>query len=167
MKPVENYYIEDYIRENDMSKPGFPIWWETTVTIYNKFLDPQTQLVTWYRHVVTDCFWQLSGTTVKVGDVTLDSKSIICRIPKDDAFLEKQEWIALPNDQMENYFTLAPGDIIVKGICEEVINEYARGHHSTDLLGKYRDYQACMEITDYSNNTGLGRNNEHYMTRGK
>lgn len=150
-----------------MSKAGYPIWWENTITIYNKFVDNQTQLVHWYRHVATDCFWQLSGTTVKVGEVTLDSKSVICRIPKDDAFLEKQDWIKLPNDQMGNYFTIAQGDIIVKGICEDEIDEYTRGHRSTDLLDKYREYQAVMEITDYSNNTGLGRNNEHYLTRGK
>lgn len=150
-----------------MSKTGYPIWWETTVTIYNKFVDAQTNLVHWYKTVVTDCFWQLGGSTVKVGEVILDSKSVVCRIPKDERFLEKQEWIKLPNDQMGNYFTLAQGDIIVKGICDEVIDEYTKGHRSTDLLGKYRDYQACMEITDFSNNTGLGRNNEHYLTRGK
>lgn len=150
-----------------MSKAGYPIWWETTITIYNKFIDNQTQLVRWYKHVVTDCFWQLSGTTVKVGDVTLDSKAIVCRIPKDDKFLEKQEWIALPNDQMGNYFTLAQGDIIVKGECAFEIDEYTSGYRSTDLLNTYREYQACMEIIDYSNNTGLGRNNEHYLTRGK
>ena len=150
-----------------MSKPGFPVWWDTTITIYNKYTDTQTQLVSWYRNVVTDCFWKLDGSTVKVGDVTLDSKSIICRIPKDDKFLEKQEWIKLPNDQMGNYFTLAPGDIIVKGECPQEIDEYTSGHRSTDLLGRYREYQACMEITEYSNNDGIGRNNRHYLVRGK
>ena len=39
-----------------MSKPGYPVWWETTITVYNKFIDEQTQLVHWYRNVVTDCF---------------------------------------------------------------------------------------------------------------
>lgn len=150
-----------------MSKQGFPVWWETTVTIYNKFTDAQTQLVHWYRNVVTDCFWKFDGSMVKVGDVMLDSKSIICRIPKDERFLEKQDWIKLPNDQMGNYFTLSQGDIIVKGISEDEIDEYTSGHRSTDLLGKYREYQACMEITEFSNNTGAGRNNEHYFTRGK
>lgn len=150
-----------------MSKPGYPIWWETTVTVYNKYKDPQTQLVRWYRTVITDCFWKLAGNTVQVGDVMLDSKSIVCRISKDDRFLEKQEWINKPNDERGNYFTVAQGDIIVKGVCADEIDEYTRGHRSTDLLGKYREYQACMEITEYSNNTGIGRNNEHYFVRGK
>lgn len=150
-----------------MSKAGYPVWWEHTVTVYNKFVDRQTDLVRWFKNVVTDCFWQMSGAEVQVGSTVLDSKSIICRIPKDERFLEKQEWIALPNDQMENYFTLAQGDIIVKGECDFVIDEYTQGHRSSDLLGQYRQYQACMEITEYSNNTGKGRNEEHYLARGK
>lgn len=150
-----------------MSKPGFAQWWDTTITIYNKFTDAQTQVTHWFKQVVTDCFWQLSGSTVRIDEVTLDSKSIVCRIPKDDRFLEKQDWIKLPNDQMNQYFTLATGDIIVKGICDENIDEYTSGHRSTDLLNKYREYQACMEITEFSNNSGVGRNNEHYLTRGK
>lgn len=149
-----------------MAKPGFPIWWESTITVYNKFTDDQTQVVTWYKTVVTDCFWQLTGTEVRVGDSVLDSKSIVCRVPKDARFLEKQQWVQLPNDQMDDYFTLAPGDIIVKGECNFVIDEYTRGSRSTDLLSLYHDYQACMEITEFSNNTGAGRNNEHYLARG-
>lgn len=157
-------YIEVFIQ---MSKPGFPVWWNTTVTVYNKFTDTQTSVVHWFRNVVTDCFWQLSGTEVRVGGTVLDSKSIVCRIPKDERFLEKQDWIALPNDEMDDYFTLAQGDIIVKGECEFVVDEYTKGHRSSDLLSQYRDYQACMEITEWSNNTGIGRNNEHYLARGK
>ena len=150
-----------------MSKAGYPVWWDTTITVYNKFIDAQTQLTHWYRKVVTDCFWSLEGSTVKVGDVTLDSKSILCRIPKDSRFLEKQDWIKLPNDQKGDYLTLAQGDLIVKGECTEEIDEYVHGHRSTDLLGQYREYQACMEVTEYSNNTGVGRNEEHYLVRGK
>lgn len=151
-----------------MSKPGFPVWWDTTVTIYNKFVDTQTSVVKWYKTVVTDCFWQLTGTEVKVGNTTLDSKSIVCRIPKDDRFLEKQDWIKLPNDEMEDHFTLAQNDIIVKGECDFVIDEYTKGSRSTDLLSKYREYQACMEITECGNNTGAGRAPiEHYVARGK
>ena len=146
---------------------NFPVWWDATVTVYNKFVDTQTNLVSWYRTVVTDCFWKMSGVEVLVGSTLLDSKSIVCRIRKDSRFLEKQVWVQLPNDEKANYFTLAQGDIIIKGRCEEEIDEYTKGHRSSDLLGKYREYQACMEITECSNNTGPGRNNEHYFARGK
>ena len=149
-----------------MSKPGYPIWWDTTITIYNKFEDAQTNVITWYRHVITDCFWKFGGTTVQVGTVELDSKSITCRIPKDDRFLDKKDWMQVPNDQMANYFTISQGDIVVKGEIDDEIDEYTNGKHSTDLLAKYKAYQECMEISQYSNNTGIGRNNEHYLIRG-
>lgn len=150
-----------------MAKKGYPESWETTVTVYNKFTDKQTSVTTWYRTVITDCFWQLTGTAVQIGDVALDSKSIVCRIPKDDRFLEKQDWVTIPNDQKENYFTLAQDDIIVKGECNFEIDEQTKGYRASDLLAHYRDYQACMSITEFSNNTGKGRNNEHYLARGK
>ena len=150
-----------------MSRDNYPIWWDSTITIYNKYIDQATQVVTWYRTVVNNCFWSLEGTKVAIGDVVLDSKSVLCRIPKDDAFLEKKDWDALSADKKSGYFTLAQNDIIVKGSIEEVINEYQAGHRSTDLLSKYRGYQQCMEISDYSNNTGVGRNNEHYLVKGK
>ena len=149
-----------------MSKPGYPEWWDTTVTVYNKYTDSQTQAVTWYRTVVNDCFWQLTGAEVRVSNTVLDSKAIVCRIPKDDAFLEKQDWIKLPVEELSDYFTLAQGDILVKGECDFVIDEYTKGKRSTDLLSLYNQYQACMEITEFSNNTGTLRNNEHYLLRG-
>lgn len=150
-----------------MSKPGYPIWWESTVTIYNKFTDPVTNIVTWYRTVVNDCFWSLQGTKVSIGDVILDSKSALCRIPKDSRFLDKKDWAALPADQKANYFTIGQNDIVVNGEVDDIIDEYQNGHRSTNLLSKYREYQSCIEITEYSNNTGIGRNNEHYLVRGK
>lgn len=150
-----------------MSKPSYPVWWDATVTIYNKYTDPNTQVVTWYRTVVTDCFWNLQGTRVSIGEVVLDSKSVLCRIPKDDKFLVRKDWNALPADQKSNYFTLGQGDILAKGKVLDTINEYQSGHHSTDFLSKYGEYQQCMEVADCSDNTGVGRNNEHYLARGK
>lgn len=150
-----------------MSKPGYPIWWDDTVTIYNKFTDDQTDIVTWFRTVIDDCFWHLTGAEVDVGEATLDSKSTVCRIPKDSRYKDKADWIKIPNDQMKNFFTLSQGDIIVKGACDFEINEYTDGQRSTDLLAKYREYQQCIVVTQYSDNTGIGRNNEHYLARGK
>ena len=150
-----------------MSKPGYPLWWEDTITIYNKFEDPITDVVKWYRTVITDCFWKASGDKVSIGQVVLDSKSVLCRIPKDPRFLGRYEWVQLPNDQMPEHFTLGIGDIIVKGECADEINEYVAGQRSTDLLDKYRPYQMCVEVDEFSINIGTGRNNEHYFVRGK
>ena len=36
----------------------YPIWWDTTVTIYNKIQDPQTRVVSWQRTVIPNGFWK-------------------------------------------------------------------------------------------------------------
>ena len=144
----------------------YPVWWDQSLTIYNKYEDPQTQVVTWYRHVIDNCFWQYRRDKVNVGETVLETSSIICRIPKRDDFMEKHQWINVPYDQMSNYFTLGVGDIIVRGTVTDEINEYTRGHRSTDILNKYKDLQGCMQIELVSINTGAGRGNEHYLAKG-
>ncbi len=146
---------------------GYPLWWDTTLTLYNKYVDPQTQIVSWFRTVLENCFWKATGSIAVVNDVALDTEGVICRIPKDDTFLEKYAWVELPNDQMSEYFTLGTGDIIIKGDVPDEINEYQKGHRSTDLLAKYKDLRGCIEIQEISINTGVARNEEHYWVRGK
>ena len=68
---------------------------------------------------------------------------------------------------MDDYFTLAPGDIIVKGIITDNIDEYTKGQRSSDLINKYKDLRGCIQIEDVALNVGVGRNNEHYYVRGK
>ena len=145
---------------------SYPSWWNTPITIYNRFEDPQTNLVTWSSTQVDGCFWKYSGNKVVINNVVLDTSSIICRIRKDDKFLEKHEWIALPNDEMSDYFTLGQGDIIVKGKVDDTIDEYQANKRSSDLKKKYKELQGCMEIQEWANNTGGGRGNEHYYVRG-
>lgn len=147
-------------------------WWNTTVTIFNRYEDPQTQLVRWYKHVVPDCFWKYSGEKMVISNsassksVVLETDTIICRIRVNNKFMEKYQWIQLPNDKMGNYFTLGIGDIIVKGEVSDEINEYTAGTRSSDLKKKYKDLQGCLEIQTFSINTGGNRGNEHYYVRG-
>lgn len=145
---------------------NYPSWWDTTITIYNKYEDPQTNIVTWYRHVVEGAFWKQTGDKITIGKTVLETNNIICRIRKDKNFLERHEWIKVPNDMMGNYFTIGHGDVIVKGAVEDEINEYTSGTRSSDLKKKYKALQGCMEIQEWANNTGGGRGNEHYFVKG-
>ena len=145
---------------------SYPVWWDKSLTIYNRYEDPLTQVVTWYKNVVSNCFWKYIGNKVTVGDVVLETNDIICRIPKNEKFKEKYEWDKLPNDIMSNYFTLGQGDIIVRGEVSDIINEYIAGKRSTDLLAKYKALQGCMEIQEIAVNVGIGRCSEHYFVKG-
>lgn len=144
----------------------YPVWWDTTITVFNKYVDPQTKVVRWYRTVVAGAFWKYVGDKITIGQTVLETNNIICRIRKDSRFLEKYEWLQTPNDEMSNYFTLGNGDIIVKGIVEDDINEYQNGSRSTDLIAKYKKLQGCMSIEEVAINTGIGRCNEHYLAKG-
>lgn len=101
-----------------------------------------------------------------IGEVVLETNRTICRIPQNDKFLERYQWEQLFNDVMEDYFTLSQGDIIVKGAVDDEINEYTKGHRSSDLLTKYKALQGCIEISSVSINTKKGTNNKHYLVIG-
>ena len=144
----------------------FP-WWDTTLTIYNKYEDPQTRVITWYSTVIENCFWKDVGNNVILNDVSLDTNTLLARIPKDARFIEKYQWVDLPADAKAAHFTLGVGDLIIKGEVSDAVNEYVSGHRSSDLIQKYKALQGCMIIDKYGNNTGPGRCQQHYLVTGK
>lgn len=139
----------------------YPIWWSDTITLYNRYEDPTTNVVTWYRTVINNCFWQNNFQLMKLGDVQLNSDSIICRIPANRNYVSRDSWEL----QLSRKFTLAHGDIIVRGAVDDTINEYADGQRSTDLIAKYKD-RGCMVIERFSDDTGFGRGIPHYHIQG-
>ncbi len=145
----------------------YPPWWEQTITVYNKYEDTTTRIVKWYRTVLNGCFWKHTQDKISIGETVLATDYIICRIPKNEKFLEKYQWLSKPNDIMQEYFTLGTGDIIVRGEVDEEINEYATGKRSTDFLKKYKALQGCIEISEVEINTGTMRNDEHYYVKGE
>lgn len=144
----------------------YPAWWDSTITVYNKFTDPTTYAIRWYKTVVEGAFWKNTGNKITINDVVLETNDIICRIRKDSRFLPKGEWVNVPNDHMGDYFTLAKEDIIVRGAITDDIDEYTTGHHSNDLLNKYKELGECLIIQQVADNTGTGRGQEHYYVRG-
>lgn len=151
-----------------MSDFPFP-WWDKTVTIYNKVVDPTTQRITWYRNTAENCFWKYvnNSYTIRGSMITLDTKDVICRIPKTDKFVDKKTWRELPEEERAEHFTFANGDIIILGEVEDVIDEYTAGQRSTDLVAKYKEDDACIEIDTYVDNCQTGVNLEHYRIVGK
>lgn len=144
----------------------YPAWWDSTLTIYNKYENKLTNQVTWYRHVLSNCFWKDAGNKVTINDVVLETNNIIARIPEQENFRERYVWVDIPSDQKENYFTLGEGDIVIKGEVEDEINEYQSGHRSSDLLKKYKSLRGCMQIDGIALNVGTMRVDPHYWIRG-
>lgn len=144
----------------------YPKWWDTTVTVYNKFVVGGTKEIKWYRHVLHNCFWKYAGNKISIGDTILETNNIICRIPKSDSYLPKYEWENLAEDEMSDYFTLGVNDIIVKGEVSTEIDEYSAGQRSSDFLNRFKSLQGCMIIQAVTDNSGIARNNKHYYVSG-
>lgn len=144
----------------------YPIWWDDTITVYNKYTDPQTLVVTWFRKVIPHCFWKREQDKVMIGQTVIETDKTICRIPQDDKFLERYQWEQQSNDMMGEYFTLSQGDIIARGEVNEEIDEYVKGKRSSDFIAKYKALQGCLEIEVVALNTKTGTNNKHYRVSG-
>lgn len=144
----------------------YPPFWDSTITVYNKYQDSQTGIIKWYRTTLTKCFWKHTQDTVSIGGTELSTDHIICRIPKNDKFLEKYRWVEIPNDQMQDFFTLGVGDIVVKGVAADEIDEQEAGKRSNDFLKKYKSLQGCFVVSQVEINTGAGRDSEHYYVKG-
>lgn len=153
---------------------NYPAWWNETITIYNRYENKVTHLVTWYRHVIPGCFWKNIGNKITIDNNVIETDTIICRIRKRDDFLPKYKWIELPNvsDTDEpvkaDYFTLGRGDIIVRGEVEDEIIEYGTSlFKATNLIDKYKDILGCMVISEVTINVDGDRGNEHYHIKGE
>ena len=144
----------------------FPSWWDDTITLYNKYTDPTTHKVKWFRHVINDCFYKHTVEKLTVGKTTIDTDTTICRIRVSDDFIDKKSWIDLPDAEKAEKFTLGVGDIIVAEETDFEIDDYTAGQRSSDLVKANKEWPGCFTIETVNINVGGGRGNEHYHVRG-
>lgn len=145
---------------------SYPKWWDDTITLYNKYEDPVTNLVSWTRHTIENCFVKRASNKAVIGQMVLESNVVIIRIRESDTYKTYAEWVQLPNDSKSQYFTVHSGDIVVFGAVDDDINEYTTGHRSTDILSKYRGLDICCVVTANSENVG-NRTRPHYYVQGE
>lgn len=144
-----------------MSSETYPVWWDTTVTLYNRY-EASNGEITWYRTVLKGCFWKYETDYTRIDNATQMTKVLLCRVRKNSHFLECFEW--QEKGDKSSYFTFNDGDVLVRGEVKDTVDEYTAGSRISDLLKKYKD--RCAEITEYRNDTGAGRVCEHYLVRG-
>ena len=143
----------------------YPAWWDVTITVYNKYVDPTNHKVSWYKHVLSNCFWKYVGNQVTVGATNIETDNTICRVPVNSRYREKSIWDNLNSTNKATLFTFGTGDIIIKGRVNDTIDEYTSGKRSSDILAKYK-VSGCFLVERCADNTGGHRGNEHYYVRG-
>lgn len=140
---------------------NYPSWWSTTITLYNKYTNTETQEVRWKRTVLTNCFITVSRelTTLNNGASQAYRNVIVCRIPKNTKYVDAYSWSI--DVAQTSKFTLQDGDIIVKGKVTDEIDEYTKGSRATDLVDKYKA-KGVFRIGMIQDNSDSVRNLPHY-----
>lgn len=144
----------------------YPSWWDDTITLYNKFIDPTDKKTKWFRHVINNCFYKHTIEKITVGKTTIDSNVTVCRIRVSDDFVDRKSWLELSNAEKAEKFTLGAGDVIVADEIDFEIDEYTAGQRSSDLIKNNSEWPGCFTVETVNINVGGGRGNEHYHVRG-
>lgn len=141
----------------------YPYWWDKTITIYNK-TTASTGRVSYKRTVLSGCFWKYINNVQYVNNVKMQTKEVICRIPKQENYVTYEDWLEL--ETIDTEFTLRNGDIIILGEVTDEVDEYTKGSHATDLLSKYKEVNRAIQIESFTDDTGDGLCCEHYNIKG-
>lgn len=124
------------------------------ITIYNKHrhIDGNTgKTVTEYkRTILHNCFFGSKKAESLNGNVLSQANSYIVRIPKSNKYIDSYKWQS--TDSIQEYFTVSPDDIIVKGEVYDEISD-TQGHRVSDLLSKYKPN--CFTVKTFSDNTAI------------
>ena len=132
-----------------------------SLTLYNRVrnvgADGRTA-ETWRRRVLTGCSWVRAHERVRDDGIVRYAASVVCRIPADPDYLSPGAWDAL--DAPEGTFTLAAGDILVRGAVEDEITE---NFSAAALLKKY-ERGGAMVVQSAKENMALS-GLAHYVAR--
>lgn len=135
----------------------YPRWWNEKITLYNKYngLDENGRtIIKWQKTILSNCFFQQVSKKELIGNSVVTQNINIVRIPFNKSFLPFADFI---DSTKETYFTLNPGDIVVKGI---ILDEIEDAHSGNVLFEKYPNL-LIMEVKKVSINDAL--QNKHYM----
>ncbi|NFI38792.1 hypothetical protein FDA27_07220 [Clostridium botulinum] len=108
------------------------------ITIYNKFYDSINGIDKYQRTVIKGVNWQgkRNGTITDKGLLLADSTLIF--IDKLDNYISPKRFLKLSDQERPKYFTIAPGDKIVKGEVDFEITGI-KPYRIADLEGEFDD----------------------------
>lgn len=123
------------------------------ITVYNCFRaedNPDGAKDIWKRTVLRDCFYKNMMGRVDSDKGSQMSSTYTARIPESENYRPYYEWVALPEKERENCFTLSLGDIVLKGECSEEITGKSP-FTATELLQRHKP--DSFRVTAFSDNT--------------
>ena len=82
------------------------MFWNKTITLYNKYEDKDSGTIKWYRHKLEGCFYKVTNNKVNVGNVQMTTDDNIIRIPEQMNYLPPYKWIKLTEKDRQEKFIL-------------------------------------------------------------
>ena len=140
------------------------MFWNKTITLYNRAEDNQTGAVKWYRHRIEYCFCKQTNSQMNTGVEQFTHVETIVRIPEQDNYQPAHKWVDLSDNEKAKHITLQSGDLIVLGDITDTIDECTNGKRSNDLIKKYTDSGAISVKSVNINNSLPGA---HYFVKGR
>lgn len=120
----------------------------TNITIYNKFYNVMEDMEQYQRTVIEKVDWQnkIIATEGNKG-VTLSDSTLIF-IDKLPNYISPKKFLKLSNDERKGYFTLTPGDIVVK---DEIDFELTgrKGNNVATLENEYDDVVKIVSVSPF------------------
>lgn len=132
------------------------------ITIYN-LAHKGTRNEKWVRTQIQGVEWY-GGQAVSIGDKGLNTAdTYTVRIPassapQDKEFLLPEDYSVKDNDVLNGFWTLQPGDIVVRGLMDDEITK------STDVTAKHSQY---FIVTGWRDNRRGSPIVQHWRIDGK
>lgn len=145
----------------------YPRWWDRRITLFIKYIDPETDIVTWYRKVINNCFFKETVTRTSSGNTITQKAESILRIPETPLYKDPATWHAMGESERKSYFTLKSDDVVIAAEVFDIPDEYTAGKRMSEFLEKYKKLYPCFEIDVVNINVGTGRGIPHYHVGGK
>lgn len=140
------------------------MYWNQTITLYNKYIDPKTGIITWFRHIIHNCFFKSVKSSVTSGDSQKVKDNTIVRILEQSNYVAPNVWVnELTQELRAKAITLQHDDIIFWGELSDEIDEYTEGKRSSDLFAKYEFIPSTTINSITISNFRVG---SHYIVRG-
>ena len=136
-----------------------------TITVYNRLRaadNPNSMKDTWQKTVLHDCYYKNVMGRVDSEKSSKMQNVYTASIPQSDDYLPYHEWAKKPEAARASYFTFSLGDIVVKGVCDELITG-SSPNTATELLEMYKP--DSFVVTAFSDNTSH-QMSKHYRVGG-
>lgn len=134
------------------------------ITLYNclKAADNPDKKDSWYRHVLTDCYYKAEIVRTDTGTSAKQQNTYTVRIPESSLFKPYAEWVKLEDTDRKKYFTMHLDDIVIYGSCAEEISG-ASGQTAVQVMNRCKP--DAFKVTAISNNT-RAPHEKHYRLGG-